>query len=99
MESEKTQTYVYWVAVYRMSDFHRVFSVSCSNCKLKEHCASIYDKNNNCALAIKTEKALRNVIRANVSAFTHTDFYVNSRFKFSTVTHLLNKYRTHQHAR
>ena len=99
MKPEKKPTYAHWVSVYRMSDFHKVFSVSCFNCKLKDQCESIYEKNNNCALSADLAKALRNVIQANVSAFTHTDFYVNSYFKFSNLTHILNKYRTHQHAK
>ena len=99
MEPEKKQEYVYWVCVYRMSDFHKVFSISCSNCKLKDRCASIYDKNDNCALAIDAEKVLSKIICANVSAFGHTDFYVNSNFKFSTVTNLLKQYRKYAHAR
>lgn len=91
MNKEKTS--LHFVTVYRMKNFHKLFSISCINCKLQDQCAPVKHKRENCAVANSVENVLGEIVSAHVSGFINNEFYVNNDFRFNIVRQLLKQYR------
>ena len=97
--SSKKNSSWYRVTIYRMSDFQKLCSISCVNCKLKEQCNTVNYKNENCVVATDMEKILNKIMCARVSAFVYSDFYVNKHFRFSVIAPVLKQYRKRDNVR